>query len=183
MFIVGSVLFKIWSITLDRSNFFWHPVSSLWLRCIWNNKSTLWQFNIAIENHHFNGKISYKWQFSTVMLVYQRVSGNGVKVLANIFYLGDIHSYYRRISAIACLRRLMRHLEIWSNALWYHGSNMIKWSNRCWIGDWIWGRFRYYITNGEYKCIPKAFFGIFFTYGTFNSMTMEYKYRWRRLPT
>jgi hypothetical protein len=26
-----------------------------------------------MENHHFNGKIYYKWPFSIAMLVYQRV--------------------------------------------------------------------------------------------------------------
>ena len=34
---------------------------------------TLWWTNIAMENHHFNGKIHYKWPFSIAMLVHQRV--------------------------------------------------------------------------------------------------------------
>ena len=34
---------------------------------------TLWWTNIAMENHHFNGKIHYKWPFSIARLVHQRV--------------------------------------------------------------------------------------------------------------
>jgi hypothetical protein len=38
--------------------------------------STLWLFNIAMENHHaINGKTHYKLPFSIAMLNYQRVSG------------------------------------------------------------------------------------------------------------
>jgi hypothetical protein len=36
--------------------------------------STLWLFNIAMENHHaINGKTHYKLPFSIAMLNYQRV--------------------------------------------------------------------------------------------------------------
>ena len=39
----------------------------------WIKTHTLWWTNIAMENHHFNGKIHYKWPFSIAMLVHQRV--------------------------------------------------------------------------------------------------------------
>ena len=32
--------------------------------------------NIAMENHHFNGKTHYKWSFSIAMLVYQSFVGS-----------------------------------------------------------------------------------------------------------
>ena len=39
---------------------------------------TLWWTNIAMENHHFIGKIHYKWPCSIAMLVHQRVLGTGL---------------------------------------------------------------------------------------------------------
>ena len=38
-----------------------------------NGWNTLWWTNIAMENHHFNGKNHYKWPLSIAMLVHQRV--------------------------------------------------------------------------------------------------------------
>ena len=58
---------------------------------------------ITMENHHFNGKIDYKWPFSIAMLNYQRVKpgkafGNGTSV-KNLVPLVDAGSC-TRVSAL-----------------------------------------------------------------------------------
>ena len=59
-----------WTFTGDINQWFWHAKKTLWNHCgVVENRSmsttfntivTLWLFNIAMDNHHFNRYIIYK---------------------------------------------------------------------------------------------------------------------------
>ena len=61
---------------MDECSAIWDTLGTLSLKC------TLWSFNIAVENQHFSGK----WQFSIVMLVYERVPGGSAP--PNVKFVG-----------------------------------------------------------------------------------------------
>ena len=106
------------------------PLRPITKFCHITDPTTLWWTNIAMENHHFNGKIHYKWPFSIAMLVHQRVpdptnlSQVSVRVQRCSTYLNSalcqwsVNSHWTaRFREVPCPTGMNRNLWCHSNQL------------------------------------------------------------------